>query len=268
MERGEVRRNEKKVDICSYNPDSIASINARVRDFLLPGIIHFIKGVFTKYQLAVELFTFTTGKETSHSLIKNTIDDTVDLYGKEIEPFVALMNSLYTPPKVLVERFPWDIPLYAGCNADSTSYICTELLRTSVEEMGNSLKVAPSVLLLPRELCFRLFAPVAESMSNLSCLTVGSVLYLRQQEEHEASEIWNTQKWRPHSPGLPIPGLPIPGLVIETEGLEEEEVMRKMFKDSPIADNALVSNKRNESVECSMYMREGKLSIVISIINR
>ncbi|MFO7849668.1 MAG: hypothetical protein R6V67_06885 [Spirochaetia bacterium] len=158
-----------------------------VRDFLMPGIFHYTKNVFTRYQLVMELLhaeleTMNKAEEENPIIdpdwpasLEIIAQETAEAYSEEVEPFILLINTLYSSPEVLEERFPQsthkprrtEAPRRSESkesNPGPTASTMAELLKISGSSLGAQINISPQVDELSRNYCCRIFGPISTAV--------------------------------------------------------------------------------------------------------
>lgn len=190
----EVKQNSGNFNICL--PCGAPPL---VRDFLMPGIIHYMKSVFTRYQLVIDLFqgeceaAAEEAKQNERtkeaegtqpewlSALGHTAHESAAAYSFEVEPFVLLVNTLYTSPELIAKKFPLNTraseglrvaessretvkPSSAAGSSEPAASIMTELLKNSAAFAGAQINISPGVAELSRNYCCRMFGPISSGV--------------------------------------------------------------------------------------------------------
>jgi hypothetical protein len=165
---------------------------AAARSFLLPGILHYVKNVFTRYQLLLEVLQHDGAKkpEVSKGSAERTalaalLSETADSYDSELAPFIELLHSLYQDGRYLAEKFPCHVLGEHTQSDRPLAQMALSILRNAASFAKAELVGDPKVFTLSDQCWFRFFGPLAGLIAMI-LRTAGCVSMRVEQAEREA----------------------------------------------------------------------------------
>ncbi|MFP4490217.1 MAG: hypothetical protein ACLFNZ_01975 [Spirochaetaceae bacterium] len=168
----------------------------------MPGVIHYMKSLFTRYQLVAELFQAEceAAAETADpagqaepsgqaeaagprwlSSLRLIARESAEAYRGEVEPFVLLLDTLYTSAEVIEKKFPLDSSRASKLRAvkdfrktpdlcsgtdffEPAASILMEIIKISAAFIGGHIVIAPRAAELPRNCCCRMLGPLSAAV--------------------------------------------------------------------------------------------------------
>ncbi len=169
---------EEEIYLACYDAglsdDSLNESLDAARAFILPGILHYVKNVFTRYQLLLEVLQHdgmegSKGAEVNgaRSTFTALLMETADSYDSEIAPFIELLNSLYLDGRSLSEKYPSCSEGKADADNSPLARMALSVLRNAASSVNAELVGDPKDFSLPEHCWFRFFGPLAGLIAKI-----------------------------------------------------------------------------------------------------